>query len=469
MSRYVDPASFQVKMGGAKIISLNYHMDYLSNEEQNATKKNLQSKIDQLEYRLKELNNERLSAEQELKLIEQNIQIKGQAALDVADMEDFLFFYRKTLPVIRGNLLVVEKESKKVQKELDELRREFQSLNGRNQIVNGVLELEVSTDKASNEQAEIKYFVRNARWEPYYNVRATTINEPIAIEFNAHVYQTTGEEWEGVQLTLATGTPQLNGTAPTLYPWMIDYYVARPARARAKKDYNGAKLEEGALMEYNMIASNAAPMAANVEIEQLTFQEYRIAAPYNVNSDGKGQRVEIKAFAAPGNFQYQAIPKLNKDVFLMAKIPNWESYNLISATSKIYFEDTYVGEAYIDARSTDDTLSLSLGQDRNIQVERTIKLDQSGKKLIGFKQTKSRKIEIKIRNNKKSAVVIDLLDQIPVTKQEEIKVELKQGSGATHNVETGEMKWQIKIEPGQTVTKIIEFEVTYPKGKVLNL
>ena len=468
LSRFIDASSFQVKIGGAKIISLNYTLDYVNNEEQHTTRKNLQSKIEQLEYRLKELNNERMSAEQELKLIEQNVQIKGQAVLDVADMEDFLLFYRRNLPVIRGNLLVLEKEAAHIQKELQETKAAFQSLHGRNQIVNGILELEVSTAKASTQQLEIKYFVSNARWEPYYNVRASSISEPLAIEFNANVYQTTGEEWEGIALTLATGTPQLNGTAPTLYPWNIDYYVPRPRkkfRANYRSEEQELSVSDAPMANKAMIMENNG----NLEIEQLTFQEYRIAAPYNVSSDGKGQRVEIKAFAAPASYQYQAIPKLNPDVFLMAKVPNWESYNLISGSSKIYFEDTYVGEAYIDARSTDDTLSLSLGQDRNIQVERNIKVDQSGTKFIGFKQTKNRKVEIKIRNNKKSAITLSLLDQLPVARREEIKVELKEGSGAQYNSETGEIKWEIELEPGQNATKIIMFEVTYPKGKVINL
>lgn len=476
LSRYVDANSIQAKIPGVKIVSLSYELDYLRDEESNLDKKKLETAIEELDFKLKTLKNEKLNVEQELKLIQTNVNLKGQTVLDVADVEEFLIFYRSNLPLIRNTLLQIEVDTKKTQKDIQKLKRELRKLNNTRQKVSAFVEIEVSTAVAVNSTLSLSYFVSNAGWSPFYNVRAKGIEEPIELEFNANVHQNTGVEWKEVNLTLATGSPQMDGNAPTLYRWYVDYY--RPVVTglyQSQGDYDGVENEPNDLQKSAevMVVANKVRSSSNGKkvatySENVTFQEYKITSPYNIPSTGKQQRVEIQVHNVPAEYAYFTAPKLNPTAFLMARIPNWEQYNLLSGNSKIYFEDTYVGQAYIDANNTEDTLSMSLGQDKNVVIERKCLLEKSSKSIIGNKQTKKKSYLISVRNTKSESITIEVVDQIPLSKRKEIKVELKESSEASYNERTGELKWTVTIAPNEKVVKTFEFEVTYPKNQTLN-
>ncbi len=75
----------------------------------------------------------------------------------------------------------------------------------------------------------------------------------------------------------------------------------------------------------------------------------------------------------PVNYVYYSIPKLDKDVFLIAELSNWTKLNLLSGKSSIYYKGTFTGQSEINANSTKDTLEISLNRDKkNIVVERTL-------------------------------------------------------------------------------------------------
>ena len=478
LSRYVDANSIQAKIPGVKIVSLSYELDYLSDEESNLDKKKLETAIEDADFKLKTLKNEKLNVEQELKLIQTNVNLKGQAVLDVADVEEFLIFYRSNLPLIRKTLLRIEVDTKTTQKEIRKLKRELRKLNNTQQKVSGLIELEVTTTAAANKELNLTYFVRNAGWSPFYNLRAQGIQEPIELEFNANVYQNTGVEWKEVNLTLATGSPQMDGNAPMMYRWYVDYYQPRKRNHQIEQKRSAKLLEsntvdfeeepEEVIMSVAGISANASYAPSATYSENVTFQEYKITSLYNIPSTGKQQRVEIQVHKMPAEYTYFTAPKLNPTAYLMAKIPSWEQYNLLSGNSKIYFEDTYVGQAYIDANSTEDTLSMSLGQDKNVVIERKVLTDKSSKSIIGNKQTKKKSYLISIRNTKSKSVTIEVVDQIPLSKRKEIKVELKESSDAHYNEATGELKWLITLQPNEKMVKTFEFEVTFPKNQTLN-
>ena len=55
---------------------------------------------------------------------------------------------------------------------------------------------------------------------------------------------------------------------------------------------------------------------------------------------------------------------------LTARVTDWTDLNLLPGKMNIYFEETYVGQSQLDLSYVEDTLQISLGPDRNIQVKR---------------------------------------------------------------------------------------------------
>jgi len=66
-----------------------------------------------------------------------------------------------------------------------------------------------------------------------YDVRAdlTAASPSIKIEYRANIMQNTGEDWDGVALTLSTASPLLASDIPKVRPWRIT--VPRPQIVRS--------------------------------------------------------------------------------------------------------------------------------------------------------------------------------------------------------------------------------------------
>ncbi|MBK7883972.1 MAG: mucoidy inhibitor MuiA family protein [Chitinophagaceae bacterium] len=96
---------------------------------------------------------------------------------------------------------------------------------------------------------------------------------------------------------------------------------------------------------------------------------FDIALPYDVPTNGKAQTATLTEYDVPATFKYYSVPKLDKEVFLLAEVADWEKLNLLPGEANIIFEDTYIGKSFIDPSSTQDTLNLTMGKDKRVVVK----------------------------------------------------------------------------------------------------
>jgi hypothetical protein len=225
---------------------------------------------------------------------------------------------------------------------------------------------------------------------------------------------------------------------------------------------------EGRLAEVQIRGDNSA-RAPEAQIIQTTFQENQttveieVDEPYTIKTNGERMLIDLKVYQIPATYQYSAIPKLEKDAFLLAQISDWSKYSLLEGESNLYFEDGFVGKSILDATSLQDTLAISMGRDRSIVIERKKNEEFSQKRFIGSNITESRQYEILIRNNKSQPVSIKVTDQIPISVNSDIQVEAKELFGGTLNPQTGLIEWEVKLQPGEQKALKFGYEVKYPK------
>lgn len=216
-------------------------------------------------------------------------------------------------------------------------------------------------------------------------------------------------------------------------------------------------------------------VSQNLEIESSDQQqvrsvkEYAISLPMNMPSDGKEYNLVIGGETIKAEYEFHSTPKLDRDAFLVAKVINWQDYDLLDATAGIFYEGTFTGKTTLSASLATDTLSISLGRDKSIIIERKKVKDYSSNQLLGPNRTVQRGWEISIRNNKKQPVTIIVFDQYPVSKEKEIEVELLDYDGAEVFKETGLLRWQVTLEPSQLKKLKFKYSVKYPKEKILSI
>lgn len=203
------------------------------------------------------------------------------------------------------------------------------------------------------------------------------------------------------------------------------------------------------------------------QTENKTSVEFEIKTPYTLNPDNKNVTVDIENYQLDAEFEYYCVPKIDRDAFLLANMVNWEQYNLLEGEANIFFENTYVGRSILNVRNLSDTLILSLGRDKRVQVKREKLKDLTKKQFLGTKQEETRAWLITVKNNRNQPIRLNLYDQVPVSTNSEIEVNVEELSGGKLNSENGEVKWTIQLEPLGKKDIQLRYTVKYPRQRKL--
>jgi hypothetical protein len=215
------------------------------------------------------------------------------------------------------------------------------------------------------------------------------------------------------------------------------------------------------------IESNFDTSIPTKEIINQTSVSFEVIEPYTIKSSNKDFVVSLRDYQSDASYNYYAVPRIEENAFLVASLSDWERFNLLQGEANIYFEDTFIGTTLIDTQNTEKTLELSLGIDKNVQVKREKAKDFTTKQFIGNKQEENRIWNISVKNNKSQSIQMTVLDQIPISQREEIKVTLDKEFNGVLDAETGEVKWSFSLTPKATQKMQLKYSVRYPKNKRL--
>jgi len=211
-------------------------------------------------------------------------------------------------------------------------------------------------------------------------------------------------------------------------------------------------------------AASTIPVMVN-KIENQTNVEFNIDNPYSIPNDGKQYLVEINQVEVKAVYQYFVAPKVNTDVFLTAQITDWNKYNFLSGEANLFFEGTYIGKSLIDTHNATDTLNLSLGTDKNIVVTRTLQKELTERQTFGSNKKETRNWLVDVKNRKNQQVNLLVEDQVPVSQNSAIEVEVQETSGAKPDALTGKVSWNFLLNSQDDKKVQLKYQVKYPKNQ----
>jgi uncharacterized protein (TIGR02231 family) len=243
---------------------------------------------------------------------------------------------------------------------------------------------------------------------------------------------------------------------------------------RAKKQSEAAKTNAAEPATLSEVVVTAGPAKDEKGVEDYTKVsenmirvEYEIKLPYTILPDGQQHTVVIQNRKIPAMYQYSVVPKIDPDAFLMARVTDWEDMKLVAGAARIYFDDSYVGESYINPNTVNDTLLLNLGRDKSIVVKRQKMKDKSKERILSDTKILTREFEITVRNTKSAPIRITVEDQMPVSRDAAIKVENQEDSKAKYNSDTGKLVWDFKLDSKDNKRIVFRYEVRYPKDRLV--
>ncbi|PJZ50663.1 DUF4139 domain-containing protein [Leptospira saintgironsiae] len=165
---------------------------------------------------------------------------------------------------------------------------------------------------------------------------------------------------------------------------------------------------------------------------------------------------------------YETSPLTNDGVFLNVVSSNTEREPLLAGPLEIYSGENLLGTTSVSTLKPGQEIKMELGPDRDIKVERKQEKldDKSG--IISRKKNIRYRVTISIKNNKRRAVPVRLIDRIPYTNDDSVKVEWSAGTDIPKSkTEDGILTYEFEI--GANSRKAVQFEytVSYPADNIL--
>ncbi len=488
VSNAMDINSIQIKAPNeVTIMGVEFANNYIANTEKTPRIKLLEDSIEHVSKAYNRLDMQTNNDNDLLGVLKQNRDIKGtQNGLSVAELMKMMDYYKAKTIELQNELYSLNEKKVKLSETLGVLRSQLQEEQSKNATVGGRLILQLSAAVAGKYDFAVSYITPNAYWTPNYDIRVENTKSPLKLVYKANIVQTTGIDWKKIKLSLSTSTPNQFGSAPLLNGWYLRYItpMVYNYKSSANMAYNAPAMYDRELSETIVATGYGVKRPKKVSADQanydgmqdhLDIQEnalnvtFDIDLPYSILSNGKAQTATLQTVEVPADYKYYAVPKLDKDVYLLAYVTDWQKLNLLAAEANIILEGTYVGKTYIDPNSTLDTLNFTLGRDKRVAVKREKLADFSSVKFLGSNKLQKFTYEITVKNNKKESVELILKDQYPLTTSKEIEVELIDDGKAEVNTDLGILNWKLNLNAGESKKIKFVYSVKYPKDKSLNL
>lgn len=467
--------SLQAKISsGANIVSVNISRNYMDISSLTKKEQDLFDAQKKLitEKELSEI--EKQTVQDEINLL--NLLVRGKDGDDkkhtVTELRELTKFYADKINELKKESYRITQEITKIQEELMRINAQLveeRALKNKNY---NQIEVTVEVTSAGSKTIELGYFVTRCGWQPSYDIKAEGKDKPVHIVYKASVWQNTGIDWKDCEITLMTNQPVQDQNRPVLSPVFVEFYTPSPqAREYETMADESVEAEKDLVQMYsNMVELS---QQAKQSIPQNTVYHtdinitYQIGAKQSIAGNGKSQVLTLDNKQIDARFLYHAIPKLTEQVFLLAYIPKWSNLNLLNGTASIYLQDAFIGQIQIRENYTGEEYPLSFGVDNRITVKRNKKQDLSSESRIGSEKREKISYEFLLRNNLSTDIDIEILDQIPVSKNKNIKVMLEDKGEAEYTESIGLLKWTVPVRAGQSYNLGFTYELRYPKDNTI--
>ena len=340
--------------------------------------------------------------------------------------------------------------------------------------------IDLAASAATKATLRVTYAVRNARWAPLYDARLDTgaKDRKPALELvrRAEITQNTGEDWSNVALSVSTVRTARGGNAPDLNSLIVQYpQLQRPMPAAPI----GAASDSVRQFARGGLAKLAEPQAERerADVQQATadvggFQVmFKIPGRVSLGASEGAKSLRVSNVTLAPDLTVRAAPVRDPTAFLEASFKQNEDAPLLPGRVSIYRDGSFVGRGQMAVASKDETVRLGFGADDKIKIERAVVKRNEGSAglIVTTSKTDERSFKTTVRNGHDFPIRIAIEDQLPVSENEEIQVEMLPATTpptATNlRDKRGVLEWAYDAKPGEVRDIAFAWRVRWPKDK----
>lgn len=341
--------------------------------------------------------------------------------------------------------------------------------------------IDLATAAATKATLRVTYAVRNARWAPLYDARLDTgaKDRKPALELvrRAEITQNTGEDWSNVALAVSTVRTARGGSAPELSSLIVQYpqpqqsaiggKISEFARPALRSASPAPMAKEADALD---LADRADEQQATVEVGGFQVM-FKIPGRVSVGASEGAKSLRVSTATIAPDLAIRAAPVRDPTAFLEASFKQSEDAPLLPGRIAIYRDGVFVGRGQMAAAGKDETVRLGFGADDKVKIERTVVKRNEGSAglIVTTSKTDERSFKTTLRNGHDFPIKIAIEDQLPVSENEDIVVEMLPSTTAptTTNLrdKRGVLEWAFEAKPGEVRDIAFAWRVRWPKDK----
>ncbi|XP_064617062.1 protein F37C4.5-like isoform X2 [Liolophura sinensis] len=523
LSNYVDEDSIRVEgKGTATILEVTYQTKYDSpskseREEYESKGKALQKELEALDEKLTELQAAKVRFQKQWTVLDQfstSVTTMGASVqqsdtkttvtkLDKGQLEgisEFFKLYNSQATHLDTSLLQLDQQMKKLQEEKVALQMNMQEL-GLDANKNVSRQCSIMLESSEPDEAKItllvSYVVSQASWTPKYDIRVFPEEKKLKVMYYGLIKQSTGEDWEDAKLFLSTAMPSIGGIIPTLGRSSVSLKRAPVVRGHAlfsQRTYLKAAYVQPqacALMSDSApegaFGISAMPMpamraAVSEAQEGLTSTTFEITRSATIPCDNVGHKVAVGIVDLSPEFEYETIPLLAPHAFLKARVTNKSQYAFLPGPTNIFLDNNFVAKSFLDAVSPAEEFLVSLGVDPAVRIKyKPLHKYEEKSGLLTKVKTVTYKQDIEVKNTHTNPMQIKVVDHVPVSNDDKIKVNIlepplsQKHPEKTENTDTikltkdSHVEWQITVKESDKKEITLKYTIEYPAGEAIDI
>ena len=331
--------------------------------------------------------------------------------------------------------------------------------------------VDVDAERAGEVTVGLRYQVFGAQWWPTYNARLDEASEQVTLEYFGIVAQSTGEDWEDVDLMLSTADPSISGALPQLSSWYLgrdtygfDYNVE--GNLLAGRGYYEQASNEMQANPQTIVPQGVVDSQMNASVQGTGAVVFAIPGKRTIAGDGSEQRLPVGTQTFGVAMEMSTVPKLVPEVFRQARLRYEGDAPMLPGMVSTFVGADYVGSGQLKTVVPGEEFLLSFGTDDRLRVERQLIARQQDYVGLGKKTVRwTFHFRIKVSNFSDEAQTVRLVDQLPVSELDRIDVKLLETTTTlppSPDDGPGILKWKLTLPADGEEVVDLRFSVTAP-------
>jgi uncharacterized protein (TIGR02231 family) len=191
----------------------------------------------------------------------------------------------------------------------------------------------------------------------------------------------------------------------------------------------------------------------------------------SIPADGSAHKILLGSQILPAPLDWITAPKGQSYVYRRAKVQNTSPAILLPGKGSLFYGDTFIGTTSVPETPPQAEFEVYLGVDDQIKVEREL-TDRTVEKggIVGQVRRMQVAYRIVVYSYRDERVPLTVLDRLPVSRHENIKVKLQYSDPPVEPGEMGELHWELSLAAGEERAISFEIQIDMPlEGEVVGL